>query len=70
VQPRKSQGEPERREVEVIDGDMMRFSGAVCRLVGFDTPKRGDKARCDEERRRAEAATTRLRVLIARGMPA
>jgi endonuclease YncB( thermonuclease family) len=51
--------------IEVIDGDTVRFSGAVYRLVGFDTPERGDKARCDDERRRAETATTRLRALIA-----
>ena len=51
--------------IEVIDGDTVRFNGAVYRLVGFDTPERGDKARCDDERRRAERATTRLRALIA-----
>jgi endonuclease YncB( thermonuclease family) len=51
--------------IEVIDGDTVRFNGAVYRLVGFDTPERGDKARCDDERRRAETATTRLRSLIA-----
>jgi hypothetical protein len=34
------------------------------RLVGFDTPERGDKARCDDERRRAEAAILRLRALV------
>ncbi len=51
--------------IEVIDGDTVRFDGAVYRLVGIDTPERGDKARCDDERRRAEAATTRLRALIA-----
>jgi endonuclease YncB( thermonuclease family) len=50
--------------IEVIDGDTVRFEGAVYRLVGIDTPERGDKARCDDERRRAEAATTRLRALI------
>ena len=53
--------------IEVIDGDTVRLNGAVYRLVGFDTPERGDKARCDDERRRAEAATTRLRGLIAGG---
>jgi endonuclease YncB( thermonuclease family) len=47
--------------IEVIDGDTVRFNGAVYRLVGIDTPERGDKAR------RAEAATTRLRSLIASG---
>ena len=54
-------------QIEVIDGDTVRFNGVAYRLVGIDTPERGDKARCDDERRRAEAATTRLRGLIAGG---
>jgi len=45
--------------IEVIDGDTVRFNGAVYRLAGFDTPERGDMARCDDERQRAEAATAR-----------
>jgi endonuclease YncB( thermonuclease family) len=53
--------------IEVIDGDTVRFNGAVYRLVGIDTPERGDKARCDDERRSAEAATKRLRALVASG---
>ena len=52
-----------------VDGDTVRYQGMVYRLVGFDTPERGDKARCDDERRRAEAATKRLRELIAGGEP-
>jgi endonuclease YncB( thermonuclease family) len=48
----------------VIDGDTVRLNGAVYRLIGFYTPERGDKARCDDERRRAEAATTRLRASL------
>jgi endonuclease YncB( thermonuclease family) len=53
--------------IEVIDGDTVRFQGAVYRLSGFDAPEVGDKARCDDERRRADAATSRLRVLIRGG---
>jgi endonuclease YncB( thermonuclease family) len=51
----------------VIDGDTVRFDGGIYRLVGFDTPERGDRARCDDERRRSDAATSRLRTLVARG---
>jgi endonuclease YncB( thermonuclease family) len=53
--------------IEVIDGDTVRFKGETYRLVGFDTPERGDKARCDDERRLAEDATARLRALIGSG---
>ena len=57
----------ESGQIEVIDGDTVRFNGVPYRSVGFDTPERGDKARCDDERRRAKAATTRLRALVASG---
>jgi endonuclease YncB( thermonuclease family) len=53
--------------IEVIDGDTVRFDGEVYRLVGFDTPERGDRARCEDERRRSEVATARLRKLITGG---
>jgi endonuclease YncB( thermonuclease family) len=53
--------------IDVIDGDTVRLNGERYRLVGFDTPEVGDKARCDDERRRADAATTRLRALIDSG---
>jgi endonuclease YncB( thermonuclease family) len=63
----RSSVEPSTPHIEVIDGDTVRFNGARYRLVGIDTPERGDKARCDDERRRAEAATKRLRALVASG---
>lgn len=47
----------------------MRYQGKIYRLVGFDTPERDNQARCDDERRRGEAATKRLRELIASGEP-
>jgi endonuclease YncB( thermonuclease family) len=53
--------------IEAIDGDTVRMNGTVYRLTGFDTPERGDKAQCDDERRRAEAATARLRTLLSSG---
>jgi hypothetical protein len=61
---------PEPRQsgpIEVIDGDTVRLQGVVYRLSGFDTPERGDNARCDYERRRAEEARERLRKLVAGG---
>ena len=53
--------------IEVIDGDTVRHQGLTYRLIGFDTPERGDNARCDYERERADAATARLRSLVASG---
>ena len=53
--------------IEVIDGDTVRLNGTAYRLIGFDTPERGDKAQCDDERRRAENATHQLLDLIATG---
>jgi endonuclease YncB( thermonuclease family) len=53
--------------IEVVDGDTVRQQGITFRLVGFDTPERGDRARCDDERQRAEKATQRLRSLISTG---
>ncbi len=52
----RSSVSPSGQIIEVIDGDTVRFNGAVYRLVGFDTPERGDKARCDDERRRARSS--------------
>ena len=53
--------------IEVIDGDTISVRGAVVRLVGFDTPETGDRARCDAERSKGRAATNRLRALVSAG---
>ncbi|MBH5371473.1 thermonuclease family protein [Bradyrhizobium glycinis] len=50
-----------------VDGDTVRYQGQIYRLVGFDTPERGNKAMCEDERRLADTATSRLRQLIAGG---
>jgi endonuclease YncB( thermonuclease family) len=56
--------------ISVIDGDTVRANGQTYRLVGFDTPESGSLARCERERKLADAATNRLRQLIANGQPA
>jgi endonuclease YncB( thermonuclease family) len=56
-------------ELTVIDGDTVRVGHTTYRLVGFDTPERGDRALCDSERELAEIAAARLRSLIASGDP-
>ena len=53
--------------VEVVDGDTIRLRGRTVRLVGFDTPEKGSRARCESERTLAAAASSRLRQLIAGG---
>lgn len=55
--------------ISAIDGDTVRTNGQVYRLVGFDTPESGSLARCERERKLADAATNRLRQLIANGQP-
>jgi endonuclease YncB( thermonuclease family) len=56
--------------ISVVDGDTVRANGQTYRLVGFDTPESGSLARCEGERKLADAATARLRQLIANSQPA
>jgi endonuclease YncB( thermonuclease family) len=51
----------------VIDGDTVHWQGRIVRLVGFDTPETGDRARCQSERAKADSATARLRELVTSG---
>jgi endonuclease YncB( thermonuclease family) len=53
--------------IEVIDGDTVTLNGQVYRLVGFDTPEKGNLARCEDERPRAHAAANPLRDWIGSG---
>ncbi|MFB9267506.1 thermonuclease family protein [Bradyrhizobium erythrophlei] len=57
------------QRIEVVDGDTVRAGGYAYRLVGFDTPEKGNLARCDDERQLAYSATDRLRQLTVRGRP-
>lgn len=47
----------------------MRLAGETIRLVGFDTPETY-RAQCNAERARGDAATERLRELLARASSA
>jgi hypothetical protein len=53
--------------VEIIDGDTIRTHGRTIRLVGFDAPESGFRARCESERTLAAKATFRLRQLVSGG---
>ncbi|MGY3496694.1 thermonuclease family protein [Bradyrhizobium sp. USDA 4502] len=58
---------PVTAEIVVVDGDTVRHQGQLYRLAGFDTPEKGDLARCEQEGKLAEKATERLRQLILSG---
>jgi hypothetical protein len=49
---------PVQSSITVVDGDTVSSGGLVYRLVGFDTPERGDRALCDKERGLAEKRAT------------
>ncbi len=55
------------RHIEVVDGDTVRIGGAVVRLVGFDAPETGSRARCPAENSKGSQATSRLRQLVMGG---
>lgn len=53
--------------IRVIDGDTLEDMGAhiTYRLVNIDTPETGDRASCPAERQQGQAATDKVRDLIA-----
>jgi micrococcal nuclease len=55
--------------VRVIDGDTIGLNDgrSDVRLIGFNAPETGTRARCDAERSKGEAAKSRLRELVSRG---
>lgn len=55
--------------VRVIDGDTVSLDDGRpnIRLVGFNAPETGGRARCEAERQRGEAAKRRLRELVNSG---
>jgi endonuclease YncB( thermonuclease family) len=53
--------------IEVVDGDTVIMAGTTYRLVGFDAPETGDKARCAAERILGGMARARLAALINGG---
>jgi len=60
---------PASLSVRVIDGDTISLEDGKpnVRLVGFNAPETGNRARCDVERQNGEAAKQRLRELVSNG---
>jgi endonuclease YncB( thermonuclease family) len=53
--------------IAVVDGDTVSVYGQNYRLVGYDTPESGARAKCEAEREMAARATRRLREIVTRG---
>jgi endonuclease YncB( thermonuclease family) len=54
-------------DIYVLDGNTVDMHGQRIRLVGFDAPEEGQRARCATERTLAARASARLRQIIRRG---
>lgn len=59
-------GKAVSQSFSIIDGDTLRLSdGSRMRLVGFNTPEKGDRAECAREAELSARATARLKQLVA-----
>lgn len=65
----KSVPTPISTSVRVIDGDTISLDDGRpdIRLLGFNAPETGSRARCEAERQKGEAAKRRLRELVSGG---
>ena len=54
-------------DIEVMDGDTVRYLGDVYRLVGCDAPETNERARCPEEDVLGHQATQYLEHLVRSG---
>jgi endonuclease YncB( thermonuclease family) len=55
------------RSMQVIDGGTIRHKRFTVRLVGFNAPETGRRARCEAERKLGKQATRRLNQLVRSG---
>ena len=54
-------------DIRVVDGDTIAVDGEMVRIIGLDAPET-HRPQCEAERRLGEAATARLRALVAEGV--
>lgn len=55
------------QDIYVLDGNTIDRQGQRIRLVGYDPPDEGQRARCASERTLAARTAARLRQIISRG---